>query len=146
MDKNNTKIAPGEMEILEILWENGELTLSEAHEVFLRKGRQIAYSTVQTRLERMVNKGLLARSEGRGGAYRAVAERESISAPFFDWIEELCRGNLTPLILHLAGKRRFRPDELAAMRELLQRDETDDVTDDVTDNDRSTPKQLDDKQ
>ncbi len=45
----------GELELLSLLWEHGGLSLSEVHE---KLGRDVGYTTVQTRLNRLVDKGL----------------------------------------------------------------------------------------
>lgn len=123
MKSEQQKLTPGELELLEILWEKGDLTLSAIHGVFQDRGRGIAYSTVQTRLDRMVKKGLLERTSDYGGGFRPLIERENVSGKYFDLIEELCSGTLVPLMLHMAKKRALRPDELATMRKLL--DESD---------------------
>ena len=56
------RLSPGEFEILSMLWEQGPLTLSEAHGSFDRFGRKVGYTTIQTRLNRLVEKGAVRRS------------------------------------------------------------------------------------
>ena len=115
-----TKISPGEMEILEILWEKGPLTARRMQEALTDRGRTVQYPTVHTRLDRMLEKGFLVRERDYGGAYRPLLERENVSGKFFDLIEDLCRGNIAPLMVHLAGKRKFRPEELETMEKILK--------------------------
>ncbi|MBM4004098.1 MAG: hypothetical protein FJ295_12560 [Planctomycetes bacterium] len=43
----------GELELLNLLWEHGGLSLSEVHDCL---GRDVGYTTVQTRLNRLVDK------------------------------------------------------------------------------------------
>ncbi|MGL6196302.1 MAG: BlaI/MecI/CopY family transcriptional regulator [Thermoguttaceae bacterium] len=119
MKKKQIALSPGEMEILEILWTSGDLTLREVQEAFEVRGRKISYSTVQTRLERMVNKELLGKTKDYGGKYKPTIRRENVSGKVFDMVEELCRGNIAPLMVHLAGKRKLKPEEVATMRRLL---------------------------
>ena len=40
--------SPGELELLQLLWEQGPLSLSEVHDLL---ERNVGYTTVQTRLE-----------------------------------------------------------------------------------------------
>ena len=54
--RKELRLASGEIEILEILWQAGSATISEAHDAHVRK---IGYTTVQTRLNRLVEKGLV---------------------------------------------------------------------------------------
>lgn len=114
-----TKISPGEMELLEILWEMGPLTARRTQEALQARGRTVSYPTVHTRLDRMLDKGLLRRERDYGGAYRPLLERENVSGKFFDLIEELCRGNIAPLMVHLSEKRRFKPEEIETMEKIL---------------------------
>lgn len=114
------KLSPGELEIMEILWSEGGLSLSQAHRLFLRNKRKIGYTTVQTRLNRLVDKGLVERDdEPYPAVYRPLLQRERISGRYFDLLEELCGGNLVPLVLHLSRKRRFSPEELDALKTVL---------------------------
>lgn len=115
------KLTPGELEILEILWTDGNLTLRQTQEAFEKRGRKLGYSTVQTRMDRMVDKGLLERTKEYGGQYQPKVLRENVSGKFFDLIEDLCRGNIAPLMVHLAGKRRLKDEEVATMRQLLEK-------------------------
>ena len=62
--KTGQKLSSGEMELMSMLWEHGSLALSEAHE---KLGRPIGYTTMQTRLNRLVEKGLAKRSKHRPG-------------------------------------------------------------------------------
>ena len=53
------RLSVGEMEILSMLWEHGPVSLSEGHAAL---GQKIGYTTTQTRLNRLVDKGLVRRS------------------------------------------------------------------------------------
>ena len=53
--KKSVKLAPGEFELLELFWERGEMTIAQTHQELLAKGRK-AYPTVQTQLNRLVDK------------------------------------------------------------------------------------------
>ena len=61
-------LAPGEFELLELFWNKGQMTIAQMHQELLDKGRKLAYPTVQTRLNRLVDKNLVRRS----GQYPAV--------------------------------------------------------------------------
>ena len=72
------RLTAGEMEIMAMLWERGELTLAEAHQAL---GRPIGYTTMQTRLNRLVSKSVVTRSEGRPGSLCARPWAPWRSAP-----------------------------------------------------------------
>ena len=43
-----TKLAPGEMEILELLWSQGQVNLAQTVQWFHSRGRNLAQTTVHT--------------------------------------------------------------------------------------------------
>ena len=52
-------MSEGEMELLNLLWELGPSSLAVVHKNY---SRPIGYTTIQTRLNRMVDKRVLSRS------------------------------------------------------------------------------------
>lgn len=115
------KLAPGEFELLELFWTHGEMTIAQTHKELLAKNRKIAYPTVQARLNRLVEKNLVSRSGQYPAVYHALADREKASGGFYDQLESFCGGNIAPLMLHLAEKRDFQPEEIDALKKIIQR-------------------------
>ncbi len=113
------KLSPGEAELLELFWEHGPLTLPKAYELYLAGGKSPTYSTIQTRLNRMVEKTLLGRSDDFPAIYTAQIEKEHARGKFFDLLEELAGKNLAPLMIHLSEKRSLTAEEIAAMKSIL---------------------------
>ncbi len=76
------KLAPfGSLEwaVLECLWERGEATAREVHDV-VGTGRGLAYTTILTTLQRLAQKGeLLRRGSGRAHVYSPVVTREAFA-------------------------------------------------------------------
>lgn len=65
-----------EKEIMDVLWQSGELTVSEVNEL-LREPR--AHNTVMTVLDRLHEKDLVRREKhGRAWAYRASVKPEEV--------------------------------------------------------------------
>ena len=110
----------GDMELLSLLWEQGPISLSEAHEQ-LPKG--IAYTTVQTRLNRLVEKGWATREKvGRQPTkYSAAIGPEEISASQLDsLVERVAGGSVMPLVAHLVQKTEFTESELGKLKQLVR--------------------------
>ena len=57
-------LGPLETEIMEVVWELGEVTVRDVHQR-LQSKREIAYTTVMTTLGRLADKGLLRREDGQ---------------------------------------------------------------------------------
>ena len=117
--KTPIKLSPGELELLEILWDRGPLTIAGAHQAFLERGRTIGYPTVQTRLNRLAEKGILRKLHQHPTVYEAVLKPSAVSGRYFDLFDKLCGGNLAPLMLHLSGKRALTPEELRVLKEII---------------------------
>jgi predicted transcriptional regulator len=70
---NEPKLGERELDIMQVLWEHGEGTVSDVHRTLVGMGRSVAYTTVQTMLNRLEAKGLLRRDRrGRAHLYRPV--------------------------------------------------------------------------
>ncbi|MBN1588614.1 MAG: BlaI/MecI/CopY family transcriptional regulator [Pirellulales bacterium] len=111
------RVSAGELEILQVLWHNGEVTLSEAHR---NLGRKIGYTTVQTRLNRLVEKGLARRSTERPAQYSAAVSQEEIGAGQLDLLlERVSGGSVVPLVAHLVEDRSLSPKEIEQLKQLI---------------------------
>ncbi|MGL6225518.1 MAG: BlaI/MecI/CopY family transcriptional regulator [Thermoguttaceae bacterium] len=111
-----TPLSEGEVELLELLWKLGPSTLTLVHKNYPRK---IGYTTIQTRLNRMVEKGVLGRSTDYPALYEALVQTEVATGSFFEKIAKICGGSLAPLIAHLTEKQKLQPDEIKMLKELI---------------------------
>ena len=114
-----TKLAPGEMEILELLWSQGQVNLAQTVQWFHSRGRNLAQTTVHTRLNRLVTKGIVRRASENPATYEAAIAREQVSGNYFELFEIFCGQNLVPLMSHLAGKRDFTKEEIAFLEQIV---------------------------
>ena len=113
------KLSPGEAELLELFWEHGPLTLPKSYELYLGTGKSPSYSTIQTRLNRMVDKGLLDRSSDFPAIYTTNIAREDAQGKYFELLDALAGKNFAPLMQHLFENRSLTPDEIATMKSIL---------------------------
>jgi len=114
------KLAPGELEILELLWTQGPVNLAQTVQWFHERGRHLAQTTVHTRLNRLVDKGIVRRASENPARYEAMIAREQVSGRYFELFEMFCGQNLVPLMAHLAEKRDFTKEEIAFLERLVQ--------------------------
>ena len=114
------KLAPGEFEILELLWGEKRVNLARASEWFHSRGRLLAMTTIHTRLNRLVDKGVIRRIAENPAVYEAAIARADVSGQYFELLEELCGRSIVPLMTHLAKKRDFTPEELAFLENLVK--------------------------
>jgi predicted transcriptional regulator len=118
------RLSGGELEIMAMLWEQGPLTLSESHQRFGRYGRPVSYPTMQTRLNRLVQKGHVTRSRQRPANYRPAITADQVGAGHLDQLlDKLGRNSVVPLVAHLISERSLSPDEVRELKRLLARAE-----------------------
>ena len=75
MAKSETPLTQAQREIMEIVWERGEVTVTEVRDQLAKK-RDLARNTVQTMIVRLEERGWLKhRGEGRTFYYSAKRRR-----------------------------------------------------------------------
>ncbi|NNE92811.1 MAG: BlaI/MecI/CopY family transcriptional regulator [Verrucomicrobiales bacterium] len=113
----STKLSAGEMEIMNVLWKKGPLTIAEAHAAF---DRPIGYTTIQTRLNRLAKKGTVKKSEDRPAKYEAAISPDSVSAGHLEQlVENVAQGSVVPLVAQLLSNRKFSNDEIAELKKFI---------------------------
>ena len=122
-DKNYPKSLPteAELEILQILWTSGPLTVREVHEALHEK--QIGYTTVLKQMQVMAEKGLLTRNERyRSHVYAARQPRERTQRQLItNLVQRAFSGSSKNLVLGALSARPVSKTELAEIRQLLQK-------------------------
>ena len=118
--KKRLRPAPGELEIMAMLWREGPLTLAEAHQRFAEYGRPVSYPTMQTRLNRLAAKGMVQRSNDRPALYVAAISVEKVGAEHLDrWLLTTRQETVVPLVAHLISERPLSEREIVELKQLL---------------------------
>jgi predicted transcriptional regulator len=110
-----------ELEILRILWEQESCSVRDVHEIFLRQGRSVAYTTVLKLMQIMTEKNLVQRDvSSRSHLYRAATPRPQIQKQLVDdLLQRAFGGAAAELVLQALQDRKSTPEELAEIRRLL---------------------------
>jgi predicted transcriptional regulator len=114
------ELTPAQGEIMEIIWERGDVTASEVRRV-LSRTRPVARNTVRTLLERMEEKGWIShREDGRTFLYSAAQPRQAtIGQKVQKVIETVCGGSPEVLVTALLDYRGLSSGELERIRQML---------------------------
>ena len=76
---------------------------------------------MQTRLNRLVEKGVVTRSIERPARYAAAVAPEEVSARHLDLLlERVSGGNIVPLVAHLVRDRALSSADIAELKQLIQ--------------------------
>ena len=108
-----------ELDIMAALWEAGEATVSD---VRARVQDDLAYTTVQTVLRILEEKGYVAhREEGRAHVFYPLVEREAAGTSALDRLRrKLFGGSAELLLTQVVADRELSPEALRRMQELLE--------------------------
>jgi len=115
-------ITETELAILQVLWDQQPATRPQITAVLYPGGGPAHYATVQKLLERLEAKGYVTHGR-RGGRLlfsAAVGRDQVIDRRLQDLAEKLCRGSLTPLLLHLVRSRPLSAAELDELRAVIE--------------------------
>ena len=116
------RLGAGELEFLEMLWREDGVTILEAQQAL---GLPISYSTVQTRLNRLVKKGVAQKSSERPARYRAAISPDAVRRDDLDLlVHRVSQGDVVPLVAHLVGGHPLSRRELDEIKQLIRDAET----------------------
>ena len=119
-----SRLAPspsdGELQILNILWDEGPCTVRAVHDRVLQD-REVGYTTVLKLMQIMRDKGLVSREDARRPhVYTAVAERASVQATLLSSLRtKAFGGSAASLVMRALADRPALAAELAEIRQFL---------------------------
>jgi BlaI family transcriptional regulator, penicillinase repressor len=118
---NTASVSETELAVLKVLWEKEQGTVRELQAILRDQGRNWAYTTVQTLLNRLEQKGVVASDKSSlAHVYRSVVSRDRmLQQRLSDLADELCEGTASPLMLALVEGARFTPEDIDQFRKLL---------------------------
>ena len=110
-EKTRQTLTPLELEIMQVLWENGASTVTE---VIPKLKAELAYTTVQTMLMVLLRKGKVKRTqEGRAFRYKPVVSRERASGSAVeDLVRRMFGGSAEALLMAMVDTRQISAKEL----------------------------------
>lgn len=118
-----------ELDILQVLWSEGECSVREVHQR-LSAREKISFTSVQTMLQIMFDKGLVSRDlAGRSYVYRASESREETQGSLLlNLLDRAFGGSAKALVSRALQSGRASAQELEEIQALLDaaREEADD--------------------
>lgn len=115
------ELGDAELEVLKVLWEHGPATVREALTQIHARGRRVAYTTVQTLLTRLEQKGFVASDKSDfAHVFRATVRRDRVSRfRLRTLVKQLYDGAPGPAVLQLVRTGRLTPQEIRELQELI---------------------------
>ena len=111
-----------ELQIMEVLWERGVVSIREIQEAFPEKSRP-AYTTVQTTVYRLESKKAVRRVKKISNAhmFEAVVSRGAAHRRLLDELLALFGGRTQPVMAHLIESGRLTLEDVEEARKTLQK-------------------------
>jgi BlaI family transcriptional regulator, penicillinase repressor len=110
-----------ELEIMQYVWELGEAAVREIVDA-IPASKRPAYTTVQTILTRLEEKGAVRRTRKIGNAllYEPVLTQKKMYQRLVDELLDLFGGSTEPLVSHLVDSGKLTLEDLKAAEERLK--------------------------
>jgi BlaI family penicillinase repressor len=120
-------LTPLELEIMNVLWETGPAAVQTVQASL--KGRDLAYTTVQTMLNVLHRKGRVKRQlKDRAYLYKPVLSRQkAVSQAVGDMLDRFFGGSADSLVLSLVETRHLTPEKLARIQKLVAKPKPEDA-------------------
>jgi len=122
MNDQNKQLEPtkSELEILQVLWENGPSTVREVNNE-LSKQKDVNYTTTLKLMQIMADKGILARDESQMKHIYRVAEDEQKTKNHLleKFVDSMYKGSASKLVMQLLGNKNTSKEDLQAIKEML---------------------------
>jgi predicted transcriptional regulator len=110
-----------ELDIMSVLWERGEATVTEVRD---QVDPDLAYTSISSMIRTLEMKGYVShrRGDGKTHVYFPVIEAEKAGESVLGRVlDKVYGGSPIKLLAHLVNQNRLSEKELARMRELLKR-------------------------
>ena len=120
MSKTNRRLTRGDLQILQMLWREQRVTIAGAHQAL---AQPISYSTVQTRLNRLVMKGLVRKTDETPTRYEAAIQPQDVVESELRTLVQDVSGGVVPLVAQLFREHQPSETELDEIRELIRQAE-----------------------
>ena len=119
---DSSPLTDAQREIMEIVWERGEVTVSEVRQALAQR-RELARNTVQTMIVRLEDKGWLKHRERRRTfVYSANRPRTaSLGAKVAQMVDRLFAGSPEEMVTALIEYRGLSPDEAQRIRRMIDK-------------------------
>lgn len=114
-------LANAELALMELLWDQGPLSAREIRERLYAGAVKAQHGTVQRLLQRLEDKGFVARDRRLAVHVfaPAVSREEYTGSQLASLAARLTAGSLAPLVTHLVEHQQMSPDELRRLRSTL---------------------------
>ena len=112
-----------EMEILQVLWDNGPSTVRFVNDTLNKEKREVNYTSTLKQMQVMTEKGLLTRDESSmKHVYSPVYEEEMVKNHFLQkFVDVYYKGSASKLVMQLLGNKKTSKKDLEYIKEQIKK-------------------------
>ncbi|MEJ5962831.1 BlaI/MecI/CopY family transcriptional regulator [Pedobacter immunditicola] len=116
------KPTESELEILQILWEKGDCTVRDVHEI-LEQSKDAGYTTTLKLMQIMHEKGLVSRdTSAKTHIYRALVNQQKTQEQLVNkMINNVFNGSASRLVMQALGNHSASKEEIDSIKEYLEK-------------------------
>ncbi|MDZ7331410.1 MAG: BlaI/MecI/CopY family transcriptional regulator [candidate division KSB1 bacterium] len=124
--KNQMNLSELEWQIMQVLWQKGVMSVREVWETLFPEAEK-AYTTVQTYMDRMVEKGLLRKQKlGLVNYYHAAVDKNFLRQNATEYlVSQAFEGSFFRLAAFLLESTKLSQEELDQIKQLIRAREED---------------------
>lgn len=121
-DKFLSKPTDAELEILQVLWENGPSSVRFVNDE-LSERRDVGYTTTLKLMQIMFEKGLVTRNtDARSHIYEAAIDKDETQRTLLDnFVDNVFSGSAMNLVMSALGSHQASKEELDQIKALIER-------------------------
>lgn len=129
MSGKQLKPTESELEILQVLWQKGPVSVRTVNEI-LSHHREVGYTTTLKIMQIMLDKGFVVRNtNARSHIYAAgVRETDIQNQMLSRFLQSTFRGSTSKLVMQLLGNHNATKEELAEIKALIRKIENDETS------------------
>lgn len=112
------KLVDSELKIMEVLWEEGDVTAKHISDV-LKEQVGWNINTTYTLIKRCINKGAILRTEPKFMCHALVSKEAVQEQETDELIDKMFDGGMDQLFASLLGRKRLTKDQIEALRAMV---------------------------
>lgn len=114
-----------ELELMQLMWEHGELTTIQIQDILRDKGRILADGSIRKMLSILMNKGHVKRKRaGRGHIYRTIVQKEKANSSIIhDLIDRVFSGSVPGMVSSLLKTQDVSKEDIKEIKKLIAESE-----------------------
>jgi BlaI family penicillinase repressor len=122
---NNREMVPtrSEMDVLQVLWQQGPSTVRFVHDALNEKKEAVQYTSTLKLMQVMAEKGMLTRDEtNMKHIYSAALTEETTKGTMLSrFVDSMYDGSVSNLMMALLGNDKTSKKELKVIKEMLKK-------------------------